>query len=97
MTYNIRFTDKACDFLRAIPEKHKPAVLRKIRQCLGEYLKINTHQCNKKLLKGSSPERYRLHIGMTYTLFYLIDEDSQMVIVTNAMGINQAHNRYNRF
>ena len=31
---------------------------------------------------------------MTYTLFYMIDEERREVYVWKAMGINQAHSKY---
>lgn len=37
---------------------------------------------------------YRLHIGRTYTAFYIIDEESKSVKVLEILSIETAHKKY---
>ena len=39
-------------------------------------------------------ERYRLHIGRTYTAFYIINEDEKLVRVVEILSIDVAHKKY---
>jgi len=70
-------------------------IIDKIKECLSEHPDRNTIKpCNKKLLKGSKKQVYRLHISMTWTVFYVIVQEQNTVIITEIMGINQAHSKY---
>ncbi len=95
--YDIVFSDDAQKYISKVPEKEKTHIKEIILLCLGEYLKKPNKRCNKKILKGSSPQIFRLHISMKHTFFYWIDEDDKLVKVAKAMGINQAHSKYKRF
>ena len=95
--FDINYTDSALDFISTIPLKDKTHVKETIELCLGTYLKVVTKRCNKKLLKGSKLKIHRLHISMTYTLFYPIDDEHEQVVVVSAMRINQAHSKYGSF
>jgi mRNA-degrading endonuclease RelE of RelBE toxin-antitoxin system len=95
--YDITYTDSALKFISKIPKKDKTHVKEAIELCLGKYLKRVTKHCNKKLMKGSKLKIHRLHISMTYTLFYQIDDENKRVTVVEAMGINQAHSKYGLF
>ena len=93
--YDIVFSDGAAKYIKEnIPIKHRKLMLEKIKLCLGTYLKIKSRRCNKKAIKGTKPVTYRYHVSMTYTLFYVIDDDAERVFVTDVWGINQAHSKY---
>ncbi|MDD3977863.1 plasmid stabilization protein [Methanomicrobium antiquum] len=94
--HDIIFSDDVLKYISNVPKKDKTHIKEIILLCLGEYLKKTTKRCNKKLLKGSNPKTYRLHISMAHTFFYWIDEEKQSVKIVKAMGINQAHSRYKR-
>lgn len=51
----------------------------------------------QKLLRGSTFKTYSFHISMKYTLFYRIDDENERVVVIDAMGMNQAHRKYDLF
>lgn len=46
----------------------------------------------KIIVKGE--EAYRLHIGRTYTAFYIIDEKQKIVRIVEILSIEQAHKKY---
>lgn len=95
MVYEIVFSDRATKYIKEnIPLKHRKLMMEKIKICLGPYLKVKSKRCNKKAIKGTKPVTYRYHVSMTYTLFYIIEDDIQRVFVTDLWGINQAHNKY---
>ncbi|MDD4126622.1 MAG: plasmid stabilization protein [Methanomicrobium sp.] len=95
--YDIIFSDDALKYISKIPKKDLAHIKEIILLCLGEYLKKSNKRCNKKLLKGSNPKTYRLHISMKHTFFYWTDEENQLVKIVEAMGTNQAHSKYKKF
>ncbi len=92
--YKLIFSEEALKYLSQIPKKNLVHVKEVISLCLGEYLKKITRRCNKKLLKGSKKHTYRLHVSMTHTAFYRIDDENKRVLIDEVMGINQAHSKY---
>lgn len=95
--YEIVFSDEALKYISTVTKKERAQIKKIILLCLSTYLHTTYKRCNKKLLKGSDPKTYRLHISMRHTPFYWIDNVSQQVKVIDAMGINQAHNKYKKF
>ena len=92
--YDLVFSEEALKYLSQIAKKDLVHVKEVISLCLGEFLKKTTRRCNKKLLKGSQRYTYRLHISMTHTVFYRIDDETKRVLIDDVMGINQAHSKY---
>lgn len=81
-------------YISKLSADDKAHLCEAIKLCLGEYLKKIIKRCNKKLLKESRPEIYRLHVSMTHTVFYQIDDVKKIVSVIDIMDINQAHSKY---
>ncbi len=92
--HELLFSEEALKYLSQIPKKDLVHVREVIALCLGEFLKKATRRCNKKLIKGSKKHTYRLHISMTHTVFYRIDDENKRVLIDDMMGINQAHSKY---
>jgi len=92
--YELIFSEEALKYLSQIPKKDLAHVREVISLCLREFLKKATRRCNKKLIKGSKKHTYRLHISMTHTAFYRIDDENERVLIDDMMGINQAHGKY---
>ena len=92
--YELIFSEEALQYLSQIPKKDLVHVKDVLSVCLGEFLKKTTKRCNKKLLRGSRKHTYRLHISMTHTAFYRIDDENKRVLIDDVMGINQAHIKY---
>ncbi|EHQ36579.1 hypothetical protein [Methanoplanus limicola] len=95
--YKVLISDDADEYFQEVSKKDKAHIRDIILLCLVEYLKRPNRRCNKKLIKGSSPKTYRLHISMTHTIFYRIEEEKKIVKVIDAMNIDQAHSRYKLF
>jgi mRNA-degrading endonuclease RelE of RelBE toxin-antitoxin system len=49
---------------------------------------------NKEKLPIDGKERYRMHVGHTWTVFYSILEDKKEVRISEILTINEAHKRY---
>lgn len=86
--YDIIFSDEAMKYISTLPKKQRAHIKDIIELCLDRYLLQVHKRCNKKLLKGSNPKTYRLHISMKHTLFYWIDAEARLVKIINAMSIN---------
>lgn len=88
------FSEEALKYLSQFQKKDLGHVKDVISLCPGEFLKKTTKRCNKKLLRGSKKQTYRLHVSMTHTAFYHIDDENKRLLIDDVMGINQAHSRY---
>ncbi|ELY88720.1 plasmid stabilization system [Natrialba hulunbeirensis JCM 10989] len=49
---------------------------------------------DKERLPVDGNEKYRLHIGRTWTAFYEIEDDENLVRVLEVLPIDEAHKRY---
>jgi mRNA-degrading endonuclease RelE of RelBE toxin-antitoxin system len=49
---------------------------------------------DKEQLPIDGEQRYRIHVGRTWTAFYSIVEDEREVRVTEILPIDEAHKRY---
>ena len=68
--YNLFITEKSQKQVLKLSKNDARHVREIISLCLGTYLKKTSKRCNKKLIGGSKYETYRLHVSMTYTVFY---------------------------
>ena len=94
MTYRIFIRKSAADFLDALPDKSRRIVKEKL-----SILKTDPYPGptgDKKRLNTEEVVVYRLHIGRTFTVLYLIGPDEHVVEITHLMTIEQAHKRYGR-
>ena len=95
MTYDVLLSEEAKAYYTSLDEKSQ----RICRDHLG-YLEENPYpgrgQGDKKQLKAQDEEVYRLHIGRTHTVFYIVLEDQNEVRVVDITTIDEAHKRYGR-
>ena len=93
MAYDVLLHPRVDEFLNAADEKTE----RICRENLG-YLADNPHpgsgRGDKEKLLVDGQERYRMHIGRTWTAFYDIYEDRGEVRVLEITDIDDAHKRY---
>ncbi|MFQ3318019.1 MAG: mRNA-degrading endonuclease RelE of RelBE toxin-antitoxin system [Natronomonas sp.] len=91
--YDVLLSPQVAEFLDAADEKTE----RIVRDTLG-YLEDNPHpgegRGDKEKLPVDGEERYRMHIGRTWTAFYDIYEDDGEVGVLEIVDIDEAHKRY---
>jgi mRNA-degrading endonuclease RelE of RelBE toxin-antitoxin system len=79
----------ACNFVKELPLKSRRIILKQLRRL-------------EDLFQASEIEKigndvYRLYIGRTYTVFFMIYPEHDLVRVTDILPIGIAHKRYNRF
>ena len=94
MTFVVLFRQSAAEFLKALPEKSQ----RIAREHLA-ILKTDPFPGrggDKERLNTEGMEVYRLHIGRSFTVLYLIHTNKSMVEITHLMSTEQAHKRYGR-
>ena len=91
--YNVQLSKEACLFLSYIDNKSR-RICKKNLEKLGEnpYPGKGSGDKEKIIVKGK--ERYRLHIGRTFTAFYMIDEKQKIVRVVEILPIDKAHKKY---
>lgn len=93
MSYDVLLGDQPRDFLETAGEKTH-------RICRENLLKLEddpypgSGRGDKERLVVDGTERYRLHIGRTFTAFYDIDETNSTVRVFEIVDIDTAHKRY---
>ena len=92
--YEVLLGDEAREFLAVADEKTE----RICTENLG-YLATNPYPGRgrgdkEKLPIDSHRDRYRLHIGRTYTALYTVLEDAREVRVLEIVPIDDAHKRY---
>ena len=49
---------------------------------------------DKERLIIGGKDRYRIHIGRTYIVFYIIDEKEKIVRIVELLTIESAHKKY---
>ncbi|MDD1723817.1 MAG: type II toxin-antitoxin system RelE/ParE family toxin [Methanospirillum sp.] len=84
---------KAREYLQKLPIKTRRIIVGKIQE-----LSVNPYPgSNKEKLECyNSPVVYRLHISRSYTVFYLIDEEKEVVKIEKIETIEKAHKTYSR-
>lgn len=91
--YDVLLDPDVAEFLDAADEKTE----RIVRENLGS-LADNPYpgrgKGDKEKLPIDGKERYRMHIGRTWTVFYDIYEDDGEVGVLEILPIDEAHDRY---
>ena len=95
MTFEVRVRKPVAAFLDALPEKSRRIVATALRDLVENPFPGSGG--NKELLTLSGGRQvYRLHIARTYTAFYGVDTDAEIVSVYELLTIEQAHKRYGR-
>ncbi|ABD42352.1 conserved hypothetical protein [Methanospirillum hungatei JF-1] len=80
---------KACNFVKELPIKGRRIILKQLRRLEEPFLVSEIEKIGHDV--------YRLHIGRTYTVFFMIYPEGDLVRVTDILPIKTAHKRYNRF
>ena len=93
INYKVLLSKESFLFLNNIDEKSK-------RICKKNFKKLEDNPYpgrglgdkEKIIVKGE--EVYRLHIGRTFTAFYIIDKKQKVVRIIEILSIDQAHKKY---
>ena len=93
MTYKVKLANDVYQNISLLDKKTISIIKKNLRK-----LKYNPYpgrgRGNKEKLPIDGKERYRMHIGHTWTVFYSILEDKKEVRISEILTINEAHKRY---
>ena len=92
MSYEVLLSDEATDFLRSLDNKSKNICKKNLTKLSQPYPGRGIGDKEKLVVAGE--EVYRLHIGRTFTAFYIIDEKSRVVRILEILPIEAAHKKY---
>lgn len=91
--YQVLLHPDVQEFLDAADEKTE-RIIRDNLDYLSENPYPGSGRGDKEKLPVDGEERYRMHIGRTWTAFYDIYEDDGEVGVLEIVSIDEAHDRY---
>jgi mRNA-degrading endonuclease RelE of RelBE toxin-antitoxin system len=92
MVYTVLLSDDAFDFLEVLDKKSKNICKKNLEKLSQPYPGRGVGDKERLVVAGE--ELYRLHIGRTYTAFYIIDERAKIVRVFEILPIKVAHQKY---
>jgi mRNA-degrading endonuclease RelE of RelBE toxin-antitoxin system len=92
MPHKIVLSDTAVEFLCSIDEKSKSICKKNLEKLSFPYPGKGTGDKEKIVVAGV--KMFRLHIGRTYTAFYIIDEKEKTVRILEIISIKAAHKKY---
>ena len=92
MGYEVIVSKEVKIFLKGLNEKSRTICRNNLLKLSSPYPGRGTGDKEKLVIGGK--ERYRLHIGRTYTALYLIDEEEKLVRVVEVLSIDAAHKKY---
>jgi mRNA-degrading endonuclease RelE of RelBE toxin-antitoxin system len=90
--YQIRVSEEAKEFLIALDTKSKSICKNNLQKLSEPYPGRGVGDKERLIIAGK--DRYRLHIGRTYTAFYTINEEKQLVQIVEILTIKAAHKKY---
>lgn len=91
--YEVLLHPDVVEFLDAIDDKSE-RIIRDNLEYLEEDPYPGSGRGDKERLPVDGEERYRMHIGRTWTAFYDIYEEDKDVGVLEITSIDDAHDRY---
>ena len=92
MSYEVVLSDEAIDFLLSLNSKSKSICGKNLDKLTYPYPGRGSGDKEKLIVSGEV--MYRLHIGRSYTAFYIIDEKRKLVRVIEITSIESAHKKY---
>lgn len=92
MSYQVVLSDEAVDFLHSLDDKSRSICKNNLQKLSSPYPGRGSGDKERLVIGGK--DRYRLHIGRTYTAFYIIDEKEKIVRVVEILSIESAHKKY---
>ncbi len=80
-------------FLKKLPQKTRHIIVGKILDLSEDPFPSGSKE---KLDYSHPPAVYRLHVGRSFTVFYIIETDENVVKIEKIMTIEKAHKEYSR-
>ena len=95
VAYHLVIGKKALEFINGLPSKSQKIVIEKCKTLAYDPF---PGQGDKEIIhRKGHRDIYRLHISRSYTAFYKIHKDENMVKILDITTIEQAHKIYGRF
>jgi mRNA-degrading endonuclease RelE of RelBE toxin-antitoxin system len=90
--HKVLVSDRVLEFLEAMDEKSRSICKKNLQKLTQPYPGRGPGDKEKLVVLGE--ELFRLHIGRTYTAFYIIDEEKKLARVIELLTIESAHKKY---
>ena len=91
--FAILIEKRAREFHKKLPQKARRIVVEKIQGLAEDPFPGGNKE---KLVYPHPPAVYRLHIGRSFTVFYIIEHEENVVKIVKIMTIERAHKDYSR-
>ena len=91
--FTLVFERKAEKFLKKLPQKTRSIIVEKILDLIEDPFPGGNRE---KLECPHPPAVYRLHIGRSFTVFYILETDENVIKIEKIMTIEKAHKEYSR-
>lgn len=93
MKYDVELSKEAEEFLYFLDDKSRRICIKNLTKLEDNPYPGRGSGDKEKIIVGGK-ERYRLHIGRSFTAFYIILEDKKLVRVVELLPIDKAHKKY---
>jgi mRNA interferase RelE/StbE len=97
MTYQLLIEEKALEYLQSLPEKSRRLVAERCLALADDPLPGSGSGDREALHLSGFKKLYRLHVARSYTVFYRIFDDENVVRILAITTIEKAHKMYGRF
>ena len=91
--FTIVIERRAREFVKRLPPKTRRIIVEKILELKEDPFPGGNKE---KLEYPRPPAVYRLHIGRSFTVFYIIEHEESVVKIEKVMTIEKAHKEYSR-
>ena len=91
--FTIFIERRAREFVKRLPPKTRRIIVEKILELKEDPFPGGNKE---KLEYPHPPAVYRLHIGRSFTVFYIIEREASVVKIEKIMTIEKAHKEYSR-
>ena len=91
--FTIVIERRAREFVKRLPPKTRRIIVEKILELKEDPFPGGNKE---KLEYPHPPAVYRLHIGRSFTVFYVIEHEESIVKIERIMTIEKAHKEYSR-
>lgn len=90
--YEVLVAQNVREFLADLDEKSERIVRENLQKLSEPH--PGRGSGDKEKIEWRGDEVYRLHVGRTWTAFYDVEEDDEVVKVLKVMSVDRAHKEY---
>ena len=91
--YRILITEDIQNFLNSLDDKSQRIIRNNLKKLTSNPYP-GSGRGDKEKLNLPDEEIYRLHIGRSWTAFYIILEEKKQIRITDIISIDEAHKKY---